>query len=69
MEKILKELHWDEDLEDQQLKLFVIVNIPPGAPDKTTANLIGPVLLNRAIREAVQIIVADGPYSHRFPLS
>lgn len=69
MDKILKELRWDQDLKDQQLELFVIVNIPSGAPDKTTANLIGPVLLNRAIREAVQIIIADSPYSHKFPLS
>ena len=69
MDKILKELGWEKDREGQQLKLFVIVNIPPGAPEKTTANLIGPVLMNRSIREAVQIIIADSNYSHRFPLS
>ena len=49
-------------------ELYVIVNIPKGTPEKMTANLIGPVLINPAAREAVQMIITESPYSHRFPL-
>ena len=69
MHKILRELGWEQDVDDHQLKLLVIVNIPPGAPDKTTANLIGPVLMNRETREAVQVVIPDRSYSHKFPLT
>jgi len=68
MGKIIKDLSWEKEMENNQLKLYVIVNIPNGAPDKTTANLIGPVLMNQVTREAVQIILPDSPYSHKFPL-
>lgn len=68
MHKILKELSWDRDVDEDQLKLYVIVNIPPGSPENTTANFIGPVLMNRATREAVQVIIPDSSYTHKFPL-
>lgn len=69
IQPILKNLGWDGQVEDHQLKLFVIVNIPPGAPEKTTANFAGPVLLNLVNREAVQVVIPDGTYSHKFPLA
>ena len=68
MQKIVEELGWDQDVAENQLKLYAIVNIPPGSPEKTTANLIGPVLMNLATREAVQVIITDSRYSHKFPL-
>jgi len=33
-----------------------------------TGNLIGPILINNKVRQAIQVIVADSPYSHKFPL-
>ena len=69
MQKIVSELGWEQALDGHQLKLYAIVNIPPGAPEKTTANLIGPVLMNLATREAVQVIIPDSGYSHKFPLA
>jgi flagellar assembly factor FliW len=68
LQNIVEELGWDEDLTEDQLKIYAIVNIPPGSPEKTTANLIGPVLMNLATHEAVQVIIPDSPYSHKFPL-
>lgn len=65
---MLKELSWEADIVTDCLKLYVIVNIPPGAPEKMTANLIGPLLLNCRRYQAVQMLMADSPYSHRQPL-
>lgn len=68
MDRILKELSWDPDGDEDQFKLYVIVKIPAGSPDKMTANLMGPILLNTVTREAVQIVLSDGSYSHNFLL-
>jgi flagellar assembly factor FliW len=68
MDMILKELSWDSDADRDRLKLYVIVKIPTGSPEKMTANLMGPILLNTMTREAVQIVLADSSYSHNFPL-
>jgi flagellar assembly factor FliW len=69
MDKVITELSWEQEVEKNQLKLYVIVNIPNGAPHKTTANLIGPLVMNPVTRQAVQIIIPDSPYSHQFPLT
>ena len=69
LHKIVEELGWDQDVSGTHLKLYAVVNIPPGSPEKTTANLIGPVLMNLVTREAVQVIIPDSRYSHKFPLA
>jgi flagellar assembly factor FliW len=69
MDKVIKELSWEQAVENDQLKLYVIVNIPNGAPEKTTANLIGPLVMNPVTHQAIQIIIPDSPYSHKFPLT
>jgi flagellar assembly factor FliW len=68
MHKILRDLSWDPDTERHMLHVYVIVNIPKGAPDKMTANLMGPILLNGITREAAQVVLPDSPYSHNVPL-
>ncbi len=68
LDHILKELSWDNDIDNDQLELYVVVNIPQGSPDKLTANLIGPILINNKERQAVQMTISDSPYSHKFPL-
>lgn len=54
--------------ENSTHELYVVVNIPKDGPEKMTANLIGPVVFNPDAREAVQMVITDSPYSHRFPL-
>jgi len=66
--KVLTELGWDPDTQLDQLQLYVIVNIPKGRPDQMTANLMGPILVNQLTREAVQVVLTDGKYSHKIPL-
>jgi flagellar assembly factor FliW len=63
----IKEMSWEADGEDS-LKLYVVVNASEGAPEKVTANLIGPLVINTLKREAVQMVVHDSPYSHRYPI-
>lgn len=68
LEGTLRGLSWNNDAGGMNLELFVIVNVPRGEPEKMTANLIGPLLVNKKKRQAVQIVICDSPYSHRVPL-
>jgi flagellar assembly factor FliW len=63
----LKEMSWETDEQDS-LKLYVVVNASEGVPEKVTANLIGPLVINTRKREAVQIIIHDSPYSYQHPI-
>ena len=65
---ILEEMSWNGDIKNNHLELYVVVNIPKGSPEKMTANLIGPILINSKARQAVQMIISDSPYSHKYPL-
>lgn len=69
MDNILKELSWTDDRKNNPIELYVVVNIPRGSPDKITVNLIGPILINNKARQAVQVIISDSIYSHKFPIS
>ena len=68
VEKVLKEMSWNEEEKQDNLELYVVVNIPKGAPEKMTANFIGPILINNKIHQAVQMVISDSPYTHKFPL-
>lgn len=68
VENVLKEMSWNEKEKQNNLELYVVVNIPKGVPDKMTANLIGPILINNKIHQAVQMVISDSPYTHKFPL-
>ena len=63
----LKEMSWEADGRDS-LRLYVVVNASEGVPEKITANLIGPLVINTRKREAVQIVIYDSRYSHRYPI-
>jgi len=69
IDDVLREMSWNEDMEKNNLELYVVVNIPKGSPDKMTANLIGPVLTNNKAHQAVQMVLSDSPYTHKFPLA
>ena len=62
------EVPWEPAAEDRHFEAYVVVNIPRGAPEKITANLMGPILIDRKTRRAVQLIMPDSPWSHQFPL-
>ena len=67
VEQVFKEMNWECPSKDH-LELYVVVNIPKGSPEKMTANLIGPVLINNTVRQAVQMVISNSSYSHKHPL-
>jgi len=68
MDDVLREMSWNGDRGKNNVELYVVVNIPKDSPDKMTANLIGPILINNKARQAVQIVISNSPYTHKFPL-
>ena len=68
LDDAINQMSWDDEKIEQKIELYVVVNIPNGAPKKMTANLIGPILVNTESFQALQMVVTDSPYSHRFPL-
>jgi flagellar assembly factor FliW len=68
LENTLKEMSWNANGENNHLELFVIVNIPKGSPHKISINLIGPILINTKTRQAVQMVISNSLYTHKFPL-
>lgn len=63
----IDEMSWKADDEDH-LATFVLVNASSGVPEKMTANLMAPLIVNTKRFEAVQIIMKDSGYSHRYPV-
>jgi len=68
LEATLKEMSWNTDGNNGCLELFIVVNIPRGMPHKMTGNFVGPILVNSNVYQAVQIVLSNSPYTHRFPL-
>ncbi len=68
LEEIFKDMSWNGDAKGHHVVLYILVNIPQGQPHKMTGNLIGPLLINNKVRQAVQMVIANSPYSHKFPL-
>jgi len=68
LEDALKEMSWNGVGNEHHLEIYIVVNIPKGLPQKMTGNLIGPILINNKVRQAVQIVISDSPYTHNFPL-
>ncbi len=64
MHQALRESGWTGDAE-ADVKLYVIVNTSAGDPEKITANLIGPLVINTHRFEAVQLVMHNSPYSHQ----
>jgi len=64
----LKEMSWNENGKNNHVEIYVIVNIPKGSPHKISINLVGPILINTKTRQAVQMVIANSLYTHKFPL-
>ena len=65
---VLTEMSWDTNVKDNFLELFIVVNIPKGKPQQMTGNFIGPILINNNLNQAVQIVLSDSLYTHKYPL-
>jgi len=63
----LREAGWEGD-SPEDVKLYVIVNTSAGVPEKITANLIGPLLVNTRRLEAEQLVLHNSSYSHQHPI-
>lgn len=53
---------------ENEVEVLVILTIPPGRPQDITANLMGPLVINLAIRRGRQVVLDDPRYSHKHPL-
>lgn len=57
------------ELEDEdEVVVRAIVTVPPGNPSDMTANLQAPIVLNASKGLGCQVVLADGPYSVRYPV-
>ena len=69
LSSILSEMSWQADANaNDGLTIFVIVNASSGDPEKMTANLMAPLVINTRRFEAIQHILQDGAYSHKHPI-
>jgi flagellar assembly factor FliW len=66
-DQVIKEMAWSADDHDQ-IKIYAIVNATAGIPEKITANLLGPLVINICANEAVQLVLHNSPYSHKHPI-
>jgi flagellar assembly factor FliW len=57
-----------ENVAEKDFELYVVVNIPKSRPEKMTANLMGPIVINTVARQAVQLVLSNSLYSHQFSL-
>ena len=54
--------------DPSQIQVWVVVTIPPGHPEKMTANLRAPVVINLATRLGAQVIMESSDMPLRKPL-
>ncbi len=66
----LSDMAWQTHEKEflRELEVYVVVNIPRGAPEKITGNFMGPLVVNPLCRQAVQVVLSEGGYSHKTPL-
>ena len=68
LESAIKEMSWNGDGKNDHLEIYIVVNIPKGLPHKMTGNLIGPILINKKSQQALQVVISNSSYTHKFPL-
>lgn len=65
LESIVAMRGWQEAPSDA-LEVFVVINIfQEGEKKRITANLMGPIVINRERKEAVQFVFSNSDYSHQ----
>ncbi|MDQ7033161.1 MAG: flagellar assembly protein FliW [Desulfonauticus sp.] len=55
--------------DESDLSVLVTVSIPPGKPEETVLNLLGPLVINNKNRRGVQLILTDADCPAHLPLS
>jgi flagellar assembly factor FliW len=63
----IREAGWEGD-RPEDITLYVIVNTSAGVPEKITANLMAPLLVNTRRLEAEQLVIQNSTYSHQHPI-
>lgn len=58
-----KMVSWD--YKNDEISCFVIVTIPNGNPEKMTANLLAPLVINNRRKEGLQLVLQNTYYSHQ----
>ncbi len=58
------DLYSEKDIEENTL-LFVIVTIPPDNPKNMTANLLGPIIINKLNKKGKQALSLNNEYNTR----
>lgn len=64
IEPHIEDMKWDKS-DRNSIFVYVILNVADEDPKKITANLLGPLLVNTAQNQAVQLIISDDRYSHK----
>ncbi len=65
---LITEMDW-KNSKRKDLLIYVVVNISRENETKTiTANLMGPLVINTKNNQAVQLIMADSPYSCQYDI-
>ena len=60
---VMRQMGWDDD-QKGSIKIYVVVNTSKRPPEKITANLMGPLVINTLCQEAVQMVIHNSQYSH-----
>ncbi len=58
-------MDWQIDEKNllKTVEVYVVVNIPRGAPEKMTGNFMGPLVVNPLCGQAIQVVLSEGEYS------
>ncbi|MBF0101632.1 MAG: flagellar assembly protein FliW [Desulfobacterales bacterium] len=64
---VMEEMLWQDDEKDS-IKIYTIVNASNSRPKDITVNLLGPIVINTKRNQAIQWVIHNKPYSHKYPL-
>ena len=65
LDTIIEIRNW-RGVDSDEFQVYVVVNIfGEGGEKRITANLVGPIVINRKNREAVQFVLSNSEYSHQ----
>jgi flagellar assembly factor FliW len=68
VDTLIAEMDW-KNINREDLLIYVVVNISgKNETKKITANLMGPLVINPKTNQAVQLIMADSPYSCHYDI-
>lgn len=63
----IREMEW-KDTTEEDMAIYVVLTVNETGPNRITANMMGPIVINTKQREAVQLIHLDGNHSLKHPI-